>query len=30
VVGVQGASSLFSDGDLVLVDADAGLVVKLA
>jgi phosphohistidine swiveling domain-containing protein len=30
VVGAQGVSSVFSDGDLVLVDGDAGLVVKLA
>jgi pyruvate,water dikinase len=30
VVGAHGASSLFADGDLVLVDGDAGLVVRLA
>jgi rifampicin phosphotransferase len=30
VVGAQGASLVFSDGDLVLVDGDAGLVVRLA
>ena len=30
VVGAHGASSVFADGDLVLVDGDAGLVVKLA
>ena len=29
VVGAHGASSLFADGDLVLVDGDAGLVVRL-
>ena len=29
VVGARGASSLFTDGDLVLVDGDAGLVVRL-
>jgi len=29
VVGAHGASSVFADGDLVLVDGDAGLVVKL-
>ena len=30
VVGAGGASSVFADGDLVLVDGDAGLVVRLA
>ena len=30
VVGARGASSVFADGDLVLVDGDAGLVVRLA
>jgi pyruvate,water dikinase len=30
VVGAQGASSVLFDGDLVLVDGDAGLVVRLA
>jgi pyruvate,water dikinase len=29
VVGARGASSVFADGDLVLVDGDAGLVVRL-
>jgi pyruvate,water dikinase len=29
VVGAQGASSVLFDGDLVLVDGDAGLVVRL-
>ena len=29
VVGAHGASSVFADGDLVLVDGDAGLVVKI-
>ena len=29
IVGALGASSVFSDGDLVLVDGDAGLVVRL-
>ena len=29
VVGAHGASSVFADGDLVLVDGDAGLVVRL-
>ena len=29
VVGARGASSAFADGDLVLVDGDAGLVVRL-
>ena len=29
VVGAAGASSVFADGDLALVDGDAGLVVKL-
>ena len=30
VVGAAGALSVFADGDLVLVDGDAGLVVRLA
>ncbi len=30
VVGALGASAVFSDGDMVLVDGDAGLVVRLA
>jgi pyruvate,water dikinase len=30
VVGAHGASSLFADGDLVLVDGDAGLVIRLS
>ena len=29
VVGAHGASALLQDGDLVLVDGDAGLVVRL-
>jgi phosphohistidine swiveling domain-containing protein len=29
VVGARGASAVFADGDLVLVDGDAGLVVRL-
>jgi pyruvate,water dikinase len=29
VVGAHGASNVFADGDLVLVDGDAGLVVRL-
>jgi len=29
VVGARGASTLLSDGDLVLVDGDRGLVVRL-
>jgi phosphohistidine swiveling domain-containing protein len=29
VVGAHGASSVFADGDLVLVDGDTGLVVRL-
>ena len=29
VVGAGGASSVFADGDLILVDGDAGLAVKL-
>ncbi|HEY5284730.1 MAG TPA: PEP-utilizing enzyme, partial [Polyangia bacterium] len=30
VVGAQGASSVLREGDLVLVDGDAGLVVRLS
>jgi phosphoenolpyruvate-protein kinase (PTS system EI component) len=30
VVGATGATRLLADGDLVLVDGDQGLVVKLA
>ncbi|HEX7506507.1 MAG TPA: PEP/pyruvate-binding domain-containing protein [Polyangia bacterium] len=30
VVGAHGASSVFAEGDLVLVDGDAGLVVKIS
>jgi phosphohistidine swiveling domain-containing protein len=30
VVGVPGATRRLADGELVLVDADRGLVIKLA